>query len=186
MEPYLCITQINDFIFCPRSIYFHNIYQQNYSQSTYHKTWQKKGLAAHKSIDTLKYSTSNHILQGLSVYSEKYNLVGKIDTLDTQKHELTERKYSVTQIYDGFRYQLYAQYFALLEMGYQVQSLKIYSKKSNTSYPIEIPTTKQTIQFSATIKKMHQFSLTEPFTQNPKKCIHCIYNQLCDIYTSND
>ncbi len=183
MEPYLCITQLNDFIFCPRSIYFHNIYQQNYSQETYHKTWQKKGQAAHKAVDQGKYSSRKSILQGLAVYSDKYNLFGKIDTLDLSTGELVERKYSVTKIYDGFRYQIYAQYFALLEMGYNVKSLKIYSKKSNKCYPIAIPGPKETGEFEKVVNDIHSFRLDAPFTQNPKKCEHCIYNMLCDIYT---
>lgn len=49
--------------------------------------------------------------------------------LDLKNKELVERKYSVTKIYDGFRYQVYAQYFALQEMGDDVKSIKIYSKK---------------------------------------------------------
>lgn len=183
MESYICITQLNDFIFCPRSIYFHNIYQQNYSQETYHKTWQKKGQAAHKAVDEGHYSTSKDVLQGLSVYSDKYNLFGKIDTLDLRTGELVERKYSVTQIYDGFRYQIYAQYFALLEMGYEVNSLKIYSKKSNKSYPIAIPSAEEKKEFENVIENIQKFSLDQPFTQNPKKCKHCIYNMLCDIYS---
>ena len=118
MEPYLCITQLNDFTFCPRSIYFANIHKQNYSPETYHRTSQKAGVAAHKSVDIGEYSSRKDVLQGLTVYSEKYRLLGKIDTLDLQKKELCERKYSVTAIYDGFRYQVYAQYFALLDIGY--------------------------------------------------------------------
>jgi len=182
MESYLCITQINDFIFCPRSIYFHNIYHANYSTETYHKTWQKKGCAVHASISE-KNTTRKNIIQELAVYSEKYNIFGKIDTYDINKKELTERKYSVTRIYDGFRYQLYAQYYCMLEMGYQIDNMKIYSKKSNKNYPIAIPTLAEQQEFETVLQQIRNYSLLEPFSQNPKKCINCIYNPLCDIYT---
>ena len=182
METYLRITQLNDFIFCPRSIYFHNIYEDNYNEDMFHKTWQKKGQAAHKAIDEGYYSSSKDILQGMSVYSEKYQLVGKIDTFNLKTGELTERKYSITKVYDGFRYQLYAQYFALLEMQYNVKSLKLYSKKSNLSYLIALPNDSDIAEFESVVESIHRFSLEQPFTQNPKKCHNCIYNPLCDIY----
>ena len=182
METYLCITQLNDFIFCPRSIYFHNIYQENYSTEMYHKTWQKKGIAAHKAVDEGHYSTRKNVLQGITVYSEKYELLGKIDVFDLDTKELTERKYSVTAIYDGFRYQIYAQYFALQEMGYEVNSLRIYSKKSNTVYPIKVPEKKEIEEFEDVLLQIRSFSLNDAFTQNSKKCKSCIYNTLCDIY----
>jgi len=182
MESYLCITQLNDFVFCPRSIYFHNIYQENFSTDTYHKTWQKKGLAAHKAVDEDQYSSRKDVLQGITVYSEKYQLLGKIDTLDLKTKELVERKYSVTKIYDGFRYQVYAQYFALLEMGYDVKSIKIYSKKSNKNYPIRLPNDEDIREFENLITQIRAFSLDAPFIQNEEKCKNCIYNHLCDIY----
>lgn len=186
MESYLCITQLNDFIFCPRSIYFHGIYQTNYNEDTYHKTWQKKGLAAHKAVDEGMYSKRKDVLQGLTVYSEKYQLLGKIDILDLKTKELTERKYSVTRIYDGFRYQIYAQYFALLEMGYEVKHLKIYSKKNNKSYPVRLPDNDDIKEFENILLQIRSFSLDEPFTQNPQKCQNCIYNNLCDIYKGDE
>ena len=182
METYLCITQLNDFILCPRSIYFHNIYQNNYSEETYHKTWQKKGQAAHKAIDEQQYSSRKDVLQGIEVYSEKYNLLGKIDVFDLSNGELTERKFSVTAIYDGFRYQVYAQYFALSEMGYKVKKLKIYSKKDNKSYSIPLPGLKELEEFENVLEDIKNFSLSDDFSQNPKKCLNCIYNPLCDIY----
>jgi CRISPR-associated exonuclease Cas4 len=186
MESYLCITQLNDFIFCPRSIYFHNVYQENYSTEMYHKTWQKKGTAAHKAVDEGHYSTKKNILQGITVYSEKYKLLGKIDVFDLNSKTLTERKYSVTAVYDGFRYQVYAQYYALLEMGYDVQFLNIYSKKCNTVYPIEIPGVKEEEEFEGVIDQIRSYSLDEEFTQNPVKCKKCIYNMLCDIYGGSE
>lgn len=182
MEPYLCITQINDFIFCPRSIYFHNIYQQNFTKDVYHKTWQKKGLAAHKTIDEAKFSSRKEVLQGLTVYCEKYNLLGKIDTFNVDTGLLVEQKYSITDVYDGFRYQLYAQLFSLEEMGYIVKKMKLYSKKDNKNYEIPLPKKKDILAFEKVIHDIRCFSLNQSFSQNENKCKNCIYNMLCDVY----
>ena len=44
MESYLMITQLNDFIFCPRSIYFAGIYRESVSDEVYHQTPQRERL----------------------------------------------------------------------------------------------------------------------------------------------
>ncbi|MFI3291821.1 MAG: type V CRISPR-associated protein Cas4 [Opitutales bacterium] len=182
MESYLQITQINDFIFCPRSIYYHNIFRDNSSDEVYHQSPQRIGQGAHKNIDEATYSTRRDILCGLYVYSQKYKLLGRIDTLDLKSKTLIERKYSITAIYDGFRYQLYGQYFALLEMGYEIEALKLYSLKDNKTYSISIPENKEIDEFESIINNMNNFSLEDEFYTNPKKCNHCIYNVLCDLY----
>ena len=108
MESYLMITQINDFIFCPRSLLFHDFLRSNYSPDNFRETPQVRGLAAHASIDNGTYSAKKDILQGTMVYSYRYGLLGRIDIFDISTGSLVERKYSITAIYDGFRYQLYA------------------------------------------------------------------------------
>ena len=106
MESYLMMTQLNDFIFCPRSIFFAGIYRTSVSDDLYHQTPQREGLAHHETIDNNKYSSRKDIITGLTVYSEKYRLLGRIDIFDQRSGILTERKYSVTAVYPGFRYQL--------------------------------------------------------------------------------
>lgn len=181
MESYLMITQINDFIFCPRSIYFHDVYRGNVHAEFYNQTPQKVGLAAHAAIDDKTYSTRSEVLMGTMVYCEKYKLLGRIDLFNISTGVLTERKYSVTAIYDGFRYQLYAQYFALKEMGYSVREMRLYSKKDNKIYPIKFPSEEEISDFEVILCKMRNFKMTDKFTQNPNKCAHCIYCALCDI-----
>ena len=83
METYLTMTQINDFIFCPRSIYFHDIFRENTDAEFYRQTPQKRGLAAHEAIDAGTYSSRADVLAGTTVYCEKYKLVGRIDIFDT-------------------------------------------------------------------------------------------------------
>ena len=182
MESYLLITQINDFIFCPRSIYFADIYQQSVSNTLYHQQPQKEGQIHHTTIDTNKYSSKKNIITSLTVYSEKYNFVGKIDILDKDKGILTERKYSITAVYPGFRYQLYAQYIALQEMGYTVNELRLYSLKDNKVYPIPLPNQDALQEFTDIISAIRNYNFNTPHIPNPNKCKNCIYNQICDVY----
>ena len=104
-DDYIQISKLNDFIFCPYSIYLHNMYE-NFHASIYHSTYQVEGKAVHALIDDQNYSTSKHILQGVPVYSKKFKLVGKIDTFDLKEHELVERKNLVKEIYDGYKLQI--------------------------------------------------------------------------------
>lgn len=180
------ITQINDFIFCPRSLYFSGIYRNTADTSLYHQTPQEIGTAAHKTIDSSTYSSNKNIITGMTVYSEKYCLLGRIDILDTEKHLLTERKYSITAVYDGFRYQLFAQYFALAEMGYPVNRMRLHSVKDNQNYEIPLPDEKSTAAFEKILTDIRSFSLLAPFSQNQNKCAHCIYRELCDFYTEGE
>ncbi len=181
MEAYMPISYLNDFIFCPRSIYFHQLYGRM-NQRVYQTTAQTRGKAAHKTVDKKTYSTSKKVLQGMEVYSEKYNLGGKIDTFDQDKHLLVERKKKIKTIYDGYYYQLYAQYHCLNEMGYKVKRLKFYSMDDNKSYPVKTPEDDPELQngFEALLEQMRNFDLDAPFDANKNKCDHCIYNNLCD------
>lgn len=185
MESYLMITQINDFIFCPRSIYFHDVYRGNVHAEFYNQTPQKVGLAAHAAIDNKTYSSRAEVLMGTMVYCEKYKLLGRIDLFNISTGVLTERKYSVTAIYDGFRYQLYAQYLALKEMGYSVREIRLYSKKDNKIYPLELPSEEEITEFEHVLAKMRNFKMTDKFTLNTNKCAHCIYRALCDVAPDN-
>ncbi len=180
------ITQLNDFIFCPRSIFFAGIYRESVSDDLYHQTPQREGLVHHTAIDENKYSTRKDVITGLTVYSEKYRLLGRIDIFDQHKGILTERKYSITAVYPGFRYQLYAQYIALTEMGFSVKELRLYSKKDNKVYPVELPDSNTLAEFEDVLERIRNFSLYSPFTPNHNKCSHCIYNSLCDSFTSEE
>ena len=182
MESYLMITQINDFIFCPRSIYYSGIFRDSSDCEVFHQTPQTIGKAAHETVDTNTYSSRKDIITGLTVYSTRYNLLGRIDILDVSAKLLTERKYSVTAVYDGFKYQLYAQYFALQEMGFEVSSLRLHSVKDNRNYDIPIPDTAEITRFESVLDKIRSFDLTKPFNPNPNKCRRCIYNPLCDLF----
>ena len=77
-------------------------------------------------------------MQSLDVYCEKYRLLGKIDIYDGKKKILRERKRQIKQVYDGYIFQLYGQYFSLIEMGYEVDKMELYSMIDNKKYPIEL------------------------------------------------
>ncbi len=181
MEAYLPISYLNDFVFCPRSIYFHQLYGRT-SSRMYQTTSQIAGKAAHKTVDNKTYTTSKKVLQTISVYSSKYRIAGKIDTFDKDKQLLTERKKKIKTIYDGFIFQLYAQYHCLIEMGYQVENLKLYSMDDNKSYPVELPkdNIKMQIKFEELIRQIRSFDLNIEFKPNPNKCKYCVYKNLCD------
>ncbi len=181
MEAYLPIAYLNDFIFCPRSIYFHQLYGRA-EQRLYQTTDQTNGKAAHRSIDAGCYTTSKQVLQGLEVYSERYNLGGKIDTFDVSKGLLVERKKKIRVIYDGYVYQLYAQYHCLTEMGYSVRSLRFYSMDDNKSYSVDKPEDDSERQrsFEQLLAEMRAFDMDAPFSANANKCKRCIYHNLCD------
>ena len=182
MEAYIKLSYLNDFIFCPRSIYFHQLYG-SFHHSMYKQAPQYKGTAAHETIDSQNYSTSAHILQGMDVFSSLYNICGKIDVFDVRKGKLTERKREVKVIYDGYVFQVYAQYFGLGEAGYEVKEIVIHDLVHNKNYPVELPekNPEMLAKFEKLINNINTFDLeTTPFEANRSKCENCIYNQLCD------
>lgn len=179
MEDYIQITKLNDFIFCPRSLYFHEIFG-NFSTQTYHDKPQTVGKIAHEAVDEGKYSTSKHVLQGMYVYSDRLGLCGKIDTFDSKTGVLTERKYQVKQVYLGFKYQLYAQMVCLEEMGYKVKALRLYSSKDNKMCEIDLPSSEEVAGFEALIDRLRHFNpLVDKVEVSEQKCQHCIYKPLC-------
>ncbi len=182
METYIPIAFLNDFIFCPRSIYFHQLYSK-YNQQVYKQKPQLKGTAAHNTIDNQKYNSREHIRQGMEVYSEQYNLFGKIDLFNTKTGRLTERKRKIKKIYDGYIFQVYAHCHALREMGYTVKSIVIHDLVHNKNYPVLLPEENETMQhkFEMLIKQINSYNLgSDDFEANPEKCNHCIYSNLCD------
>jgi CRISPR-associated exonuclease Cas4 len=180
MNTYITLSLLNDFIFCPKSIYFHGLYQK-YASYIYKDTPQLRGTLKHKTIDTQSYSTHKNILQGTSIYSEKYNIGGKIDVFDKGKGALIERKTKIKTIYDGYKYQVYGQYFCLTEMGYNVKKILFHSLTNNKRYEIPLPNKKEIKTFENHLQAIRSFRVEEKqFTANTQKCQHCIYAQLCD------
>ena len=181
MEYPILATQLNDFIFCPISIYFHNMYG-NRKSSTYKSTYQTSGTHVHKTLDEQKYSTKISVISGLDGYSEHYNLTCVIDMFDVETGILTERKKKIKQVFDGYVFQLYAQYFCLLEEDYVVRGLRLYSMDDNKVYSVALPEQDDELftKFKELLEEIKTFDF-EGFVQtNPLKCKSCIYQPVCD------
>lgn len=69
---------LNDIIFCPYSIYLHNVYMDT-DERLYHAKPQTKGKIAHESVDNKTSSNRKDDLLSLPVYSSQYRLMGRVD-----------------------------------------------------------------------------------------------------------
>lgn len=175
------ISELNDFIFCPISIYYHHL-MNDINTILYHRDEQIKGKQVHENIDKKIYSTSKGVFTSLDVYSHKYLLMGKIDIYDSDNKVLIERKNHVSKIYDGYIFQLYAQYFCMLDMGYEIEKIKIYSYSDNKSYEISLPNQDREMfeKFEKTIVDIRKFEPENFRPQNMDKCRNCVYSDICD------
>ncbi|MGM9665325.1 MAG: type V CRISPR-associated protein Cas4 [Eubacteriales bacterium] len=180
MEEPFPVSFLNDFIFCPASIYFHMV-DADTEKMSYESYEQLQGSAIHESVDNAKYSDKTTVLQGISVYCEKYNLSGKIDLFDTEKGLLTERKRKISSIYDGQVFQLFAYCFALREMGYTVRQLRFHSIIDNKLYPVPLPEDNVCMlkRFEKTIENIQTFDINSFVQSNFQKCAKCVYEPLC-------
>jgi CRISPR-associated protein Cas4 len=150
----------------------------------YKQKSQISGEAAHGSISSKTYSTRKNLLQNIEVYSEKYNICGKIDIFDCNAGRLTERKREIKTIYDGYVFQVYAQCHALREMGYVVNEIIIHDMVHNRNYPVQLPEQNPDMQekFEKLIYDMNHFDIKNMGSEpNRLKCERCIYSQLCDV-----
>lgn len=182
MDNLIQISKINDFVFCPYSLFVHSVYE-GFLQNVYHDLPQTRGKIAHESIEKSKYSDLKRYLQNISVYSEKFGLVGKIDIYDQKEKALIERKYKINKIYDGHIYQLWGELFAMREADYLVKKLYIHSLSDNKRYAVDLPDEKGEKKFTELLLEMRGFDVSKcKFKPNKKKCDNCIYRELCGEY----
>lgn len=177
MDSAIIISAINDFTYCPKSLYLHSVYS-SFDTSIYHDTPQTLGSITHENIENQSYATAKHILQGLSVYSNRLGIKGKIDIYDTKNKFLIERKYRIKQVYLGFKYQLYAQMYCLEEAGFKVKKLFLHSLSDNKRYPITLPTKTEKEEFEEVISKMKLFDGTSIRNHDCNHCQENIYGLL--------
>jgi CRISPR-associated protein Cas4 len=145
-----------------------------------HATPQMQGKASHATIDQKKYSSRKDDIVGMSVYSNELGIVGKIDIYKSKEKVLVERKHQLLKIYQGQIYQLWAQYFCMIEMGYKVEKLAFYAISSNTTFPVELPSEAQKEELRDFIYRFKTYDPQQEITVNINKCTHCIYCNLCD------
>lgn len=177
MESYIPISTINDFTYCPMSLYLHRLYA-DFHTSLYHEKAQTEGKINHEGIDQGKYSTSAHILQGMEVYSEQWGIMGKIDIYDEKKKMLVERKTKIKKLWQGYIWQICAQYFCLKEMGYCVENLFLHSLKDNKRYPVPLPTKYDEWRFEMLLDEMRKFDIRAFAKHECPKCAGSIYGGL--------
>ena len=183
MDDYIQISKLNDFYFCPASLFLRNIYN-NYEEHVFYGTEVTAGKTVHKSIDTESYSSKKNILLSTPLFCERFKLVGKADIVDLDKRELIERKNKVNRIFKGYIYQLYAQYFCLLEKGIKINSLIIRSLQDNKVYSFAIPNKKEEKEFEEFVLSIKNFKLENFVQPIEAKCKKCIYIHLCPYVRS--
>lgn len=179
MDDYIAISTLNDFIFCPYSIYLHNVYMDA-DEGVYHAVPQTRGRIVHETVDNKKTSNRNDELQALPVISHRYALAGKIDIYRGREKKLIERKYQLRNVYQGQIYQLWAQYLCMTEMGYEVESIAFYEISTNKMIPVPLPSEEQLAQFERFIMVYKNYDPSKPMIVNRNKCTHCVYCSLCD------
>lgn len=179
MDDYISISMLNDFIFCPYSIYLHNVYMEA-DEGLFHATPQTFGRVAHESIDNKCYSTRKSDLSSISVISENLKLTGKIDLYKADRKLLIERKYRLKNIFRGQLYQLWAQYYCMLEMGFEVEHIAFYETSTNRMLPVCLPGATERDELQQLIIRFRSYTPGMQVKVNNNKCLHCIYCNLCD------
>ncbi len=179
MEDYIPISELNDFIFCPYSIYLHNVYMET-EEDVYHALPQVRGKNSHNIIDSKKTTTKVDIIESLPVMSTSFGIYGKIDVYDKETQILYERKYELKQIFKGQIYQLWSQYYAMVEMGYEVQRLEFRELSKRRIIDVRLPTEEDRIELLEFIEKFKNYKPNDTININMNKCEHCIYCNLCD------
>jgi len=175
----IAISTLNDFIFCPYSIYLHQVYMDA-DEDMYHAKPQTRGRNAHEKVDMKNTSTNHSIIESLPVSSHELGLYGKIDVYHQDSKTLTERKYQLKQIFQGQYYQLWAQYFCMLEMGYDVQTIAFYEISTRKTIKVPLPCEAQKDELVRFIDAYRAYDPKAPLIINQNKCSHCIYCNLCD------
>lgn len=150
-------------------------------EDTYKALPQIRGSVAHTGVDNRQGSTRATDILGMSIYSEELGICGKIDVYKGSQFWLIERKYNLKKIFQGQIYQLWAQYFCMTEMGYEVRKIAFYEISTNKMTEISLPTMENKQELQTFIKRFQSYQpLIDKIEINPNKCKHCIYCNLCD------
>lgn len=60
MDDVISISNLNDFIFCPASVYFHKLYGSE-DNLMYQSSYQINGSKAHEAVDNARLSINQHV-----------------------------------------------------------------------------------------------------------------------------
>ena len=179
MKELIPISKLNDFDFCPYSIYLQNVYMDT-DEDLYRAQPQTRGNNAHEKVDKKTTSTARNVIESLPIISHELGVFGKIDVYDSAKKRLIERKYSLKNLFRGKYYQLWAQYFCLIDMGYKVDIIDFYEISTHKTINDPLPGDKQKNELTRFIENYLNFDPKIPINVNHNKCTHCIYCNLCD------
>jgi len=146
--------------------------------ASYQAVPQVRGNELHAAIDDKRYSNRKNILQGASIYSEELQVQGKLDTYDTSTGELVERKARIKKIHEGNLMQLYAEYFCLIEMGFNPKKLAFYSMQDNKKYPVSLPGKTGKQRLKEIIANMQNYTTKQLLNHTCPNCSNNIYNPL--------
>jgi CRISPR-associated exonuclease Cas4 len=180
MDDYIQISKLNDFLYSPKSAYFHQAYEE-FDTSLYHDTPQVMGNAAHETIDKTSYSSTKRYIVGMAVSSCDYKLVGKIDIYDTETCDLIERKRKVKQIHPGYVMQLVAQAVCLIEEGFEVKRLIIHSLSDNKRYFLGEVSKDRKQELAKLLESIREYGVlkaSQSWDQEPHKDQNTIYHNL--------
>ena len=78
MNDYISLSTLNDFIFCPYSIYLHNVYMET-ADDMYKAVPQIEGKLSHQGVDNKTGTSIRTDLLSLPVYSDELGISGVID-----------------------------------------------------------------------------------------------------------
>ena len=78
MNDYISLSTLNDFIFCPYSIYLHNVYMET-ADDMYKAVPQIEGKLSHQGVDNKTGTSIRTDLLSLLVYSDELGISGVID-----------------------------------------------------------------------------------------------------------
>lgn len=92
------LTTLNDFIFCPYSIYLHKTYMET-DEDIFKTIVQLSGTNAHKATDSKKGSSRSCDILSLPVCSNSLGLYGVIDLYRGNTATLIERKLRLNHIF---------------------------------------------------------------------------------------
>lgn len=108
MNVNIALSTLNDFIFCPYSIYLHNVYMET-DEDIFKTTVQLSGTNAHKATDSKKGSSRGCDILSLPVCSNSLGLYGVTDLYRGSTATLIERKLRLKNIFRGQLYQLWGE-----------------------------------------------------------------------------
>ena len=183
MDGYVSFSELNDFLFCPQSLYLHTLYK-NYKSNIYHDTPQADGKAAHETIDQNTYNRAGWET-GVWLCSPSHMIYGRCDLYNPSTGELVERKRTIKKVYEGQRMQAWAQAICLMDMQRSVTSITLHSLTDNVRHKLPIPDDLITSRVNLLVQEIQaykaNYNANVSVSVSDTRCRRCIYAPLCPV-----